>query len=199
MLKKWCSFNNCSAAILVLLSCYLFYFGFTRKDIGSQIFSLGYIILAIALYVSYLGVKSTKKNEHKNDRKIKQVIVMRTRYPDGKGGLTGLRRGKEIAQGSHASSLFLVTQLKSNEGELRLSEVERMWLKGSFAKTVLKVSTEEELQSVAEKAKLAGLKCHIVEDAGRTEFHGVKTKTCLAIGPDYADKIDQVTGNLPLY
>jgi peptidyl-tRNA hydrolase len=34
---------------------------------------------------------------------------------------------------------------------------------------------------------------------GLTEFNNVKTKTCLAIGPDYSDKIDQITGGLELY
>jgi len=31
-----------------------------------------------------------------------------------------------------------------------------------------------------------------------TEFHGQPTRTCLAIGPDDADKTDAVTGHLQL-
>jgi len=31
-----------------------------------------------------------------------------------------------------------------------------------------------------------------------TEFHGVPTNTCLAIGPDLAEKIDSITGDLEL-
>jgi peptidyl-tRNA hydrolase len=35
-------------------------------------------------------------------------------------------------------------------------------------------------------------------DSGKTEFPGEPTNTCLAIGPDDADKIDAVTGELQL-
>jgi PTH2 family peptidyl-tRNA hydrolase len=38
----------------------------------------------------------------------------------------------------------------------------------------------------------------LIIDSGKTEFGGVPTKTCLAIGPDYSEKIDKVTGNLKL-
>ncbi len=43
-----------------------------------------------------------------------------------------------------------------------------------------------------------GLEVHLITDSGRTEFHGQPTRTCLAIGPDDAAKIDQVTGHLEL-
>lgn len=33
---------------------------------------------------------------------------------------------------------------------------------------------------------------------GKTEFHGVPTRTCLAIGPDDSEKIDAITGQLQL-
>ena len=35
-------------------------------------------------------------------------------------------------------------------------------------------------------------------DAGRTEFHGVPTATCCAIGPDWPERIDPITGHLKL-
>ena len=35
-------------------------------------------------------------------------------------------------------------------------------------------------------------------DAGRTELHGVPTPTCGAIGPDFPDRIDPITGLLKL-
>ena len=43
-----------------------------------------------------------------------------------------------------------------------------------------------------------GLEVHLITDSGRTEFHGQSTRTCLAIGPDDALKIDRVTGHLEL-
>ena len=39
----------------------------------------------------------------------------------------------------------------------------------------------------------------LVRDAGHTEFHGEPTYTCLAFEPLPAEKIDPLTGDLPLY
>ena len=45
----------------------------------------------------------------------------------------------------------------------------------------------------------AGVLVHIITDRGLTEFGGTPTRTCLAVGPDYDDRIDPVTGDLELY
>ncbi|HEV3251312.1 MAG TPA: aminoacyl-tRNA hydrolase [Puia sp.] len=134
----------------------------------------------------------------------KQVIVMRTKYPDGNGGTFGLRKGKSISQGAHASMAFITRRWQWDESgssrfNLNLSAVEQKWLEDSFAKVCLQVDTEEELLEIERKAKEAGLECHVVTDSGRTEFGGVPQKTCLAIGPDYCEKIDKITGHLELY
>jgi PTH2 family peptidyl-tRNA hydrolase len=60
------------------------------------------------------------------------------------------------------------------------------------------VDSEEELMQIHDKAVEAGLEVHLITDSGRTEFHGQPTRTCLAIGPDEADKIDAITGHLEL-
>jgi PTH2 family peptidyl-tRNA hydrolase len=44
----------------------------------------------------------------------------------------------------------------------------------------------------------AGVPCAVVVDAGQTEFHGVPTKTCCAVGPAWTDEVDAITGKLPL-
>jgi len=44
----------------------------------------------------------------------------------------------------------------------------------------------------------AGLEVYLITDSGKTEFHGHRTRTCVAIGPDAADKIDEITGQLQL-
>lgn len=124
--------------------------------------------------------------------KIKQVIVMRHDLK--------MRRGKQIAQGAHASMSFLCHRLQG-EGTISLSdfsEVERTWLTGAFAKVCCRVNSEEELMSIHAKAHAAGLAVHLITDSGKTEFHGQPTRTCLAIGPDIADKIDPITGHLEL-
>lgn len=120
----------------------------------------------------------------------KQVIVIRKDLK--------MRRGKEIAQGAHASCAFITNRLRKN-GQVDFSKAEAAWVEGSFAKVCLQVSSEEELLAVFNKAKEAGLVVHLITDSGKTEFGGVPTKTCLAIGPDWPSKIDPVTGDLKLY
>lgn len=123
---------------------------------------------------------------------IKQVIVMRHDLK--------MRRGKQIAQGAHASMSFLCRRLQ-NQSSVSLddfSDSERAWLAGSFAKICCRVNSEEELMSIYDNAIAAGLEVHLITDSGKTEFHGQPTRTCLAIGPDEAAKIDAVTGHLEL-
>ena len=72
------------------------------------------------------------------------------------------------------------------------------WITGSFAKVCVRCNSEEELIAIHDKAIELGLEVHLITDSGRTEFHGQPTRTCLAIGPDEASKIDQVTGHLEL-
>jgi len=128
---------------------------------------------------------------------IKQVIVMRRDLK--------MRRGKEIAQGSHASIKFLSNKLREakqakNDGHtILLSDAEQAWIDGPFTKICLRVDSEEELLEINDKAKEAGLVCSLIQDRGKTEFKGVPTYTCLAIGPDEAEKIDKITGELRLY
>lgn len=130
---------------------------------------------------------------------IKQVIVMRTTFPI-ENGSKKLRRGKEIAQACHASIAFLTNKIRQSPSEpISLSEVESEWINGIFTKICLKVNTEEQLLEIERKAKEKGLVCHLITDRGLTEFKGVPTNTCLAIGPDLSEKIDEVTGGLELY
>ena len=116
-----------------------------------------------------------------------------------------MRRGKEIAQGAHASTAWLadrVIQGLSPNGtvdHVALSPAERTWLDTSFRKVTVKVGSEEELMAVYRTAVKAGLVVHLVTDRGLTEFGGIPTRTCLAVGPDYDDLVDPVTGDLELY
>lgn len=124
--------------------------------------------------------------------KIKQVIVMRHDLK--------MRRGKQIAQGSHASMSFICRRLQK-QASVSLddfSEVERSWLTGAFAKICCRVNSEQELMDIHDKAVASGLEVHLITDSGKTEFHGQPTRTCLAIGPDVAEKIDGLTGHLEL-
>ena len=125
-------------------------------------------------------------------RRIKQVIVMRHDLK--------MRRGKQIAQGAHASMSFICRRLQE-AGSVSLNDftdAERAWLTGSFAKVCCRADSEEELMEIQHKALEAGLEVHLITDSGKTEFQNVPTNTCLAIGPDDAEKIDEITGHLQL-
>lgn len=135
-----------------------------------------------------------------NDSKIKQVIVIRKDLR--------MRRGKEIAQGAHASMEFLRKKAErfyyladGDKGHyiVQLSQTETDWLDNGHAKVTLQVDSEADLNQIHRDALAMGLEAHIIVDEGLTEFGGVHTKTALAIGPDYSDKIDTITKHLKLY
>lgn len=118
---------------------------------------------------------------------VKQVIVMRNDL--------NMRKGKMVAQGSHASISFL---MKQDSAYKAAKEEIKEWTDGSFAKICLYVNSEKELIEIYNAAREKGLMVHLITDSGKTEFGGVPTKTCLAIGPHSAEKIDPITGHLKL-
>lgn len=133
----------------------------------------------------------------------KQVIVVR-KFPN-------LRTGKYCSQVAHASMAFLTRRLwigqpeldwnpimiNSSYSPLLLEEINH-WLNSSFKKICVYVNSEKELEELHQKALDSGLISHIIEDNGATEFNGVKTKTCIAIGPHYDEKFIGITDHLPL-
>jgi PTH2 family peptidyl-tRNA hydrolase len=112
----------------------------------------------------------------------RQIIVMRNDL--------NMRKGKMVAQGAHAS--LKVTLENLNHPNVKA------WLSDAFTKITLKVESEQELKDTYEAARTAGLPCSIILDAGRTEFAGVPTLTCCAIGPAKKEDLDKITGNLRL-
>ena len=128
--------------------------------------------------------------------RIKQVILVRKDLK--------MRRGKEIAQGSHASMEFVSSQIRQRldakaDTVIELNPDEATWLSKGMAKVCLQVNSEEELLHYHEKALRHDLKSFLIRDSGRTEFGGTPTLTACAIGPAPASQIDPVTGNLTLY
>ena len=126
------------------------------------------------------------------ERSAKQVIVMRKDL--------GMRKGKMIAQGAHAS-LAVLRQAGTIEGdrfEMELDAPMRAWLGGRFTKVCVGVDSEAALDAIVAKARDAGVPCALIVDAGVTEFRGVPTKTCCAVGPGWIEDVDAVTGELGL-
>lgn len=138
---------------------------------------------------------------------MKQVIVIRTKYPDGKGGFFKPRTGKLIAQGAHASMKVFFDRAQVHYPSIRqeadllripLLPGEESWVFGLFTKVCVQVPSEEALLDIVAKAKAAGLPVALIQDAGKTEFGGVPTTTCCAIGPAADADIDLITGSLSL-
>lgn len=98
------------------------------------------------------------------------------------------------AQAAHASIHCLLNSVLGDSGP---SKVQVQWLTQGMTKICVRVDSEEELIAVYNAAKVANLEVHLITDAGLTEFKE-PTKTCLAIGPDLAEKVDRITGELKL-
>lgn len=128
----------------------------------------------------------------------KQVIVLRKDL--------NMRKGKMVAQGAHASMKVFFDRLRSTGpiGDVAfglqgtITPAMQEWFDGKFTKICVSVNSELELLGVYEKAKSAGIACSLIQDAGLTEFGGVPTYTAVAVGPDYVEKVDVITGGLPL-
>lgn len=122
----------------------------------------------------------------------KQTLVLRKDL--------NMRKGKMVAQGAHASLRAILQLGQCHEGSFVIPLDERLepWLLGRFKKICVSVNSEAELLSLHEAARAAGLIAALIQDAGLTEFGGVPTYTALAVGPDREDRVDAITGTLPL-
>jgi PTH2 family peptidyl-tRNA hydrolase len=123
-----------------------------------------------------------------------------------------MRKGKMVAQGAHASMKAIFDKMNmhptESSGKFGTIHEKTLWLEdntalmdwvdGIFTKVCVSVDSEQELLDVYNKAKEAGILCALIQDAGLTEFGGVPTYTCCAIGPEWSDQIDSITGNLKL-
>jgi PTH2 family peptidyl-tRNA hydrolase len=136
---------------------------------------------------------------------IKQVIVWRNDLK--------VRKGKMVAQCCHASmkaildaaSTFTIKSDDPKQKDLRAYTFNSgsppiKWLDNIFTKILVYVESEKELMDVYNHALSfnVNMPCSLIIDAGRTEFHGVPTPTCVAVGPWPSHIIDKITGSLPL-
>lgn len=144
----------------------------------------------------------------------KQVIVVRTDL--------GMRKGKLAAQVAHASMKVLLDRGTGgytwrvgdrnlefgiyddprNPGDssflIPMTDDIWDWVGGIFTKIVVGVESEQDLQAIHQAAQAAGLPTALIQDSGLTEFHGVPTLTCVAVGPAKSSQIDAITGHLKL-
>lgn len=112
---------------------------------------------------------------------MKQVIILRKDL--------NMRKGKMVAQGSHAS-------LKATLDNIESKDVNK-WLANGMKKICVSCRSEQELRDLHNKALAAKLPCSIILDAGHTEFNG-PTLTAVAIGPAPEAEVDKITKELKL-
>lgn len=126
--------------------------------------------------------------------KSKQVIVVRKDL--------NMRKGKMVAQGAHASMKAILDSMIDVEEEkiLYLEPGSPMtdWINGIFTKICVSVDSEEELLTIYNNAKTQGYNAALIQDVGLTEFGGVPTYTCCAIGPNWEEEVNAITGHLKL-
>jgi PTH2 family peptidyl-tRNA hydrolase len=130
----------------------------------------------------------------------KQVIVVRTDL--------NMRKGKLAAQVAHASMKVVLDLIERgpDAGQFhhyslmleRDSPMDNWLFHDRFKKIVVGMVDEASLVDLYADARDAKLPCALIVDSGLTEFNGVPTITCLAIGPDLPEKIDRLTGHLKL-
>lgn len=151
----------------------------------------------------------------------KQVLVWRSDVRNTQG--QKVRTGKIAAQMAHASLKALLDagnitkDYSDNDGSLisvgfYIRLFEKMfrknsqpeihhqaaidWIEGRFTKVALQADNEDEITEIYRKAKEAGLLCSLIVDSGLTEFGGVPTITCCAVGPAYPDQFIGITDHL---
>ena len=128
---------------------------------------------------------------------MKQVIIMRTDL--------NMRKGKMVAQGAHASMKAIIDRgipmhnnaSGCNSLVIPIDGIED-WINGTFTKICVGIGSQDELEAIYCKARDLGFHCSLIIDNGLTEFNGVPTMTCAAIGPGPVESIDILTRHLKL-
>lgn len=138
--------------------------------------------------------------------RAKMMIVMRRDLK--------MRKGKIAAQAGHAAIEAILTALQKEDrmndlvitsDGVSLKDDGREatplsdWFRYGCAKVCVYVDSEEALLFIADQASERGIVVSVITDAGMTEFHGVPTRTCLALEPLPTEVADELTGGLPLY
>jgi len=113
----------------------------------------------------------------------KHVIVIRADLK--------LPKGKLAAQVGHAAVEAVLRSIKKDKDKVK------EWRDNGSKKVVLKVADEKEMLKINQLAKDSGLVTAVITDAGRTVI-APGTRTCVGIGPDDEDKIDDICSELKM-
>jgi len=108
--------------------------------------------------------------------RLKQVIVVRKDL--------GMRKGKMCAQVAHASGKII--------DKYYFNWRVRTWMHNDYTKVVVGCDGLDDLYDIQDKCFERYVLSYMVTDKGYTEFDGELTPTCIAVGPDIVDIIDNI-------
>lgn len=118
------------------------------------------------------------------------------------------RKGKFAAQIAHASMKVFFDRMEETEIAwddepqdgyvFSVTPDMKQWIEGIFTKVVLGCQSEEEILLLEAKCKALNIPYAVITDAGKTEFHGVPTITCIALGPYKAEVLEELTKDFSL-
>ena len=103
----------------------------------------------------------------------------------------GMSVGKMISQACHAAVACNEQAKKTH------SKQWARWRDEGAKKVAVEAESFEELRELALRAEQLDIVHVLIQDAGHTEV-APGTSTCLGVGPDLAQRVDRVTGSLPL-
>jgi len=122
----------------------------------------------------------------------KQTIVMRKDL--------NMRKGKMCAQASHSSmKVFFDRMIKSDNGyDCSFTHEMEEWKNGAFTKIVLGCDSIDDIYDLQKKASSLNIPNAVIVDNGTTEFGGIPTVTCIAVGPGPAEIVESLTSKYTL-
>jgi PTH2 family peptidyl-tRNA hydrolase len=82
--------------------------------------------------------------------------------------------------------------------KLSLTYDEVYWIMTDYAKVVLQCDSLRDIETIERLCNEAMIPCSVVTDNGTTEFHGIKTVTCISVGPYQSEEINKITSGYKL-
>jgi peptidyl-tRNA hydrolase len=132
-----------------------------------------------------------------NTNSVKHVILVRKDLR--------LRRAEVASLVSRATARFFLDNDESEENEelrIKLSSIEADWISQGAGVVVLGVPSQGALDSLLFRAEAAGIPYHTVSHRRKLDEKSEGEDVviaCVALGPDYSDSLDPITGKLKLF
>lgn len=156
--------------------------------------------VSLGAILKMMNTDNIKQDVVSNDQ-AKQIIAIRKDLK--------MTKGKMVAQGSHSTIGAIIKIFNDDktlfeqpptiiDGKYTLQkEIDKnsdldVWFHNGFLKTFIYVNNESELLELENAAKELNITNSLITDMGLTMFHGIPTKTTLALGPFDSKVLDNL-------